>query len=108
MVGYVRIAEFWAVAFLALVGACAVGWVAAWLERRRRWDIAAFWRGVLVGFGLAAAVLTLLDLAARASLPATAKLAVLGVCLLAGAWLGLSKLKSSDLKTEAPRVGSAV
>jgi hypothetical protein len=115
MLGYVRIAEFWAVAFLALVGACAFGWVAARLERRRHWDIAAFWRGVLVGFGIFVLVQTPLDLVASASgtsalrsLPATARLAMLLVCMIAGAWLGLSKLKSSDFKTEAPRIGSAV
>jgi len=115
MLGYVRTGEFWAVAFLAFVGACAVGWIAAWLERHRNWDIAAFWRGELVGFGVAVLVLISLDLAAWASnspalflIPPPGRYVVLAVCLLAGAWLGLSRLKSSDLKPETPRIGSAV
>src|SRR5262249_4048675 len=45
--------EFWLVAFFSLALAGAVGWGAAWLERRRAWDIAAFWRGALLGVCIA-------------------------------------------------------
>ncbi len=42
--GYVGIGEFWMTSFLTFMLAWAIGSVAAWLERRRDWDIAAFWR----------------------------------------------------------------
>jgi Putative restriction endonuclease len=61
--GFIRIGEFWMDCFLTFTLACAIGLVATWLERRRDWDIAAFFRGALVGFGIAN-LLALIDGAA--------------------------------------------
>jgi hypothetical protein len=101
LIGFVYIGDMWMAAFLSVALACAVGWVASWLERHRAWDIAAFWRGVLVGL-LVAVLATTLDDAAWGWLPAEkfsirwiGRMIVLGACLILGAWLGLSRLKSS-------------
>ena len=42
---YIWLGEFWSAAILSMLLAIAAGWAAAWLESRRAWDIAAFWRG---------------------------------------------------------------
>ncbi len=47
--GFLWIAEFWTACLLSFVLAYAIGAVAVWLEKRRGWDIAAFWRGGFVG-----------------------------------------------------------
>ena len=52
LVGFLRCGELWMACFLSFTLACAIGFVAAWLERRRGWDIAAFLRGALIGFGI--------------------------------------------------------
>ena len=90
--------------FLSFVLAYATGLVAAWFEKSRAWDIAAFWRGTLVGFGIAN-VLAIIDGAvwgwmveSRARL--IGHLALLGVCLILGGLIGLSRLKSSALGRE--------
>jgi hypothetical protein len=49
LVVFLRWGEVWMAAFLGFALACAIGLVAAWLERRRGWDIAAFLRGALIG-----------------------------------------------------------
>ena len=53
----VHFGEFWLDAALAALLAWAVGMLAARLETRRGWDVAAFWRGALLGL-LAAALRT--------------------------------------------------
>ena len=45
--GLFRNDDVWAAAISSIVMACAAGLLARWLERRRNWDIAAFWRGAL-------------------------------------------------------------
>src|SRR5262249_2407715 len=45
----VHFGDFWLDAALAAILAWAAGMLADWLERRRGWDIAAFWRGALLG-----------------------------------------------------------
>ena len=97
--GYVMIGEVWAVCFLSLALACAIGTVAAWMEKRHGWDIAAFFRGSLVGFG----VFNLLamiegaiwgwEVESRGRL--IGRLVVLGACWLMGGLMGLSRLRSN-------------
>src|SRR5262249_23666329 len=40
--GFLQIGEFWKAFFLSLMLGLSIGWVAAWLEQRRGWDLAAF------------------------------------------------------------------
>ena len=49
LAGFLRVGEIWMACFLSFTLACAMGLLAAWLERRRGWDIAAFFRGSLIG-----------------------------------------------------------
>ena len=51
--GLLGIDDFWMACFLSLTLGSGIGLVAAWLERRRGWDIAAFFRGALIGFAVA-------------------------------------------------------
>lgn len=50
--GYIGIGDFWMACFISLALGSAIGSVAAWLERRRGWDIAAFVRRALIGFAV--------------------------------------------------------
>jgi hypothetical protein len=94
--------EFWMVSFLSFALAYATGLGAAWLESSRDWDIAAFFRGVLVGLGIFGLLATLMALTAEAawggaqpsSVQWIGRLALLGVCLVLGGTMGLSRLKS--------------
>ena len=99
--GYLWIAEFWTACFLSFVLAYTIGAVAAWLERCRGWDIAAFWRGAFVGFGVFTVLMLIADAAARGAQPSSAqligRLVILAVCLILGGWLGLSRMKSSQM-----------
>jgi hypothetical protein len=52
-VGFLAAAELWMACFLSLTLACAIGLVAALLEKRRGWNIAAFPRGALISFSIA-------------------------------------------------------
>jgi hypothetical protein len=96
--------EVWFAALLSFSMAWGLGLGAAWLERRQNWDIAAFFRGALVGFGTAVLLLTLADVAARGGIVAFARLSVrlvvLAVCLILGGRMGLSRLKSSTSDRE--------
>jgi hypothetical protein len=101
--GFVQIGDFWAVGFLSFALACVLGCVAALLERRRGWDIAAFWRGALVGFGVATFLLGSIDFVASrlglpesTSMPLTGRMGVLAACLILGGLMGLSRLKSTE------------
>jgi hypothetical protein len=98
LVVFLRWGELWMACFLSFTLACAIGLVAAWLERRQGWDIAAFLRGVLIGFGIS----SLLPIVAHAAWGGAEPLCVLriervvsGVCLILGGWLRLSRLKST-------------
>jgi len=96
--GFLWIGEFWTASLLSFVLACAIGWVAAWLERRRGWDIAAFFRGALVGLGVFILLALIADAASGWAQPSSAqvigRLIVLGGCLFLGGLMGLSRLKS--------------
>jgi hypothetical protein len=102
--GFLWIGEFWMACFLSFVLAYATGLVAAWFEKRRAWDIAAFWRGTLVGFGIAN-VLAIIDGAVwgwmvESRVRLIGHLVLEGVCLILGGLIGLSRLKSSALGRE--------
>jgi hypothetical protein len=97
--GFLRIGEIWMACFLGFALACVTGLVAAWFERRRGWDIAAFWRGALVGFGIANLLATI-DGAiwgwmVESRVRLIGRLVLVGVCLILGGLMGLSRLKSS-------------
>jgi hypothetical protein len=108
--GWLRRAEseIWMACFLSLLLACATGSVAAWLESRRGWDIAAFFRGALVGLGIAM-LLAMIDDAVWGSVaksPARwiGRWVLLGACLVLGGSIGLSRMKSTrtDLESYSP------
>jgi hypothetical protein len=90
--------DIWLTALMALMLAWTASLGAAWLERRRGWDIAAFCRGVLVGFGIANAFALLnqavVGMALVGSLSFYLNLAVLALCLIGGGILGRSRFKS--------------
>ncbi len=74
-----------------------IGWVAAWLERRRGWDIAAFLRGALIGLVIS----SLLSIVAHAAWGGAEpwfvrwiETVVSWVGLILGGLFGLSRLKS--------------
>ena len=100
---FVHEPEIWLVAFLSLALACAVGWFAAWLERRRGWDIAAFWRGALLGLCIATLLATIDDkvhgwaVPERYSIRWLSRAFLLTVCLILGGPIGLWKLSSRPL-----------
>ena len=99
--GHLWIGEFWVACFLSFTLALAVGLLAGRLERGRGWDIAAFWRGVLAGFGVAALVLELADAtvwhrAEPSSAQLITRLAILGACVVAGGVTGLRWLRSKS------------
>jgi hypothetical protein len=49
LIVFLRFGELWMAVFLGFALAYAIGLGAAWLERHRGWDIAAFVRGSLIG-----------------------------------------------------------
>jgi hypothetical protein len=109
--GYLAIGEFWMASFLSFVLGCAIGWVVAWLERRRDWDIAAFFCGALIGLGISS-LLSIVDHAAWGGAEPSSILwierVVAGVCLILGGWLGLSRLKSRRPGRESRGVSTSV
>ena len=104
LVGFLECGEFWMACFLTFALACAIGFVAAWLERRRGWDIAAFFRGALVGYGIAGLWATIEHAAWGGPDPKSARwigdLVGLGMCVILGGLMGLSRLKSSGTGRE--------
>lgn len=102
--GFLPNGGFWMACFLGLTLGTALGWVAARLDRRRGWDIAAFYRGALIGF-VVANLLAAIDGAlwgwvAESYSRLLGRLVLLGVCLILGGWMGLSRLKSDTLGRE--------
>jgi hypothetical protein len=95
---FLWIAEIWMACLSSFILACAMGLAAAWLEANRGWDIAAVWRGALVGLGIVTLLLTLIDVAdgrgpdGPVGIPL--RLVVLGIGVLLGGKIGLSSLKS--------------
>jgi hypothetical protein len=107
LLGFLRIGEVWMAGFLSFALACATGLVAACLERRRDWDIAAFCRGALVGFGIAN-LLAIIDGAVwgwvvESPARMIGHLVIEGFCVIVGGLMGLSRLKSSTLGGEDQR-----
>jgi hypothetical protein len=106
--GWLRIGEIWMACFLSLALACAIGSVAAWLETRRSWDIAAFFRGAIVGLGIVMVLATIDDAVWGSVADSPARLigrwVLLGACLILGGLMGLSRMKSSrpDLESHSP------
>jgi hypothetical protein len=98
--GYAWVGEFWAVAFLSVALASTAGLGAAYLERRRKWDIAAFWRGALLGLLVAYVLVAIDDAAAgfaqqqRYSARLIGRLVLLGVGLVLGGVIGPKWLRS--------------
>jgi hypothetical protein len=84
--------ELWMACLLSFALGCAIGLVAAWLEERRGWDIAAFLRGALIGLAIA----SLLQTVGHAAWGGAEPLSVLWngrldsvICLVLGGLLGL-------------------
>lgn len=102
--------KFLMACFLSFMLACILGIVAAWLERCRSWDIAAFHRGAFTGFALAN-LLALIDGAVWGWVvvsPARmlGRLVLLGTCVVLGGLLGISRLKSNTQVEKLPVLSS--
>jgi hypothetical protein len=99
-IGYLALGDLWMACFLSLVLAGATGWVAAWLERRRGWDIAVFFRGALVVFGIFVLLGTIWDVVSGRWQPSTRELigrwVIMSTCMILGGIVGLSRLKSKS------------
>lgn len=108
----VRIGQFWAACLLALVAALPMGSLAAWLEKRRGWDIAAGFRGLLVGLGNALFLLIAADrLSTWRDVPPlgpAGRLTITGPCVVAGVWIGLSRLRSRTPAPDGPGSHTAI
>jgi hypothetical protein len=107
----VHLGEFWLDAVLAVLLAWAAGVLAAWLERRRGWDIAAFWRGALVGLLAACALATIDDFILRkgqplqGTFPVARRLAIVGSSMIVGGILGRSRLRSTGFSEARTSTG---
>ncbi len=102
--GSLRVGEIWAAAVLSLLLALSAGWAALWLDRRLGWDIAAFWRGALLGL-FVACLLATIDDAVHGGIPLqkfsirwVCRMAGLGVGVIAGGWAGCRWLRSSRVE----------
>jgi hypothetical protein len=97
--GFLMIGEQWMAAFLSLLLGCAIGLVAAWLEKRRNWDIAAFLRGALIGVGIASLLSTVAHAAWGGAEPSSVlwiEKVIGSVFPIVGGLIGLSTLKSNS------------
>jgi hypothetical protein len=96
----VHFGEFWLDAALAVLLARAAGMVVARLERRKGWDIAAFWRGALLGLLAACMIAAIDDFILRKGQPLqgtfsiATRLALLASSMTVGGVLGRSRLRS--------------
>ena len=89
--------ELWMACLLSFTLGSAIGLVAARLEERHGWDIAAFLRGALVGLAIASLLQTVAHAAWGGAEPSSViwiGRVVSMVCLVLGGFLGLSRLKS--------------
>jgi hypothetical protein len=102
--GYLWEGEIWFAAFLSFSLAWAFGLGAAWLERRRDWDIAAFFRGSLVGLAIAILLATIGHAIWGGEEQPSVLIGdrlILAVSLILGGMLGLSRLKSTRASSSA-------
>jgi len=94
--------DLWLAALTGFLIALSAGSLAGSLERRRRWDIAAFFRGALVGFGIAGLFGLLTDAVLGHRPPGSAATRtnqiVLAVFVILGGKIGLSRLRSKELE----------
>jgi hypothetical protein len=101
-----HLGDFWMAGAIAFLIALGGGRLAGWLERRRGWDIAAFFRGALIGFGIAnlygLLIAAISGPYAPGSVAHNTTLAVLAACVILGGRLGLSRLKSKELDGTTP------
>jgi hypothetical protein len=104
----VHFGEFWLDATLAVLLAWSAGMLAAWLERRRGWDIAAFWRGALIGLLSVCVVATIDDGYFREGQPPQGTLQIasrwtlVASFMIVGGALGLSRLRSRGFNAADP------
>jgi hypothetical protein len=92
------IGDFWMACLMGVILAWGAGFLSSWLERRRGWDIAAFWRGALAGFGIFS-LISVLDwpvwgMPAPGRVGLLARWSFLAVSVLGGGIVGLSRLRS--------------
>jgi hypothetical protein len=98
---FVHIGETWMALLMALALSAAAGSLASWLDRRRGWDVAACWRGALVGLGLFMVPATILH-AVRGpdDQPETSRhwlrWGLLALFVVVGTWIGRSRLRSQS------------
>jgi hypothetical protein len=99
LAGYLRVGEIWVAALLSLLLAVSAGWMAAWLERRLGWDIAAFWRGAFFGLMIASVLATIYDVAhpEPGHVHVVPRLIVIGALVISGGLVGLKWLRSTKL-----------
>ncbi len=91
-----RVGEFWAAGLLGFLIALAAGLLASWLEGNKGWDVAAFWRGSLVGVVVLGLIETALRVLAPFGLgdPGVPRYGLLAGVVVSGGLIGLAKLKS--------------
>jgi hypothetical protein len=95
--------EFWLDAALAALLGWAAGMMARWLERHEGWDIAAFWRGAVIGLLAACLIASIEDIYFRqgqplqGTLPLAKRLALVVTSMAIGGVLGRSRLRSIGL-----------
>jgi hypothetical protein len=109
LAGLIFMAEIWSTAISGALLACALGLIARWLERRFGWDIAAFWRGALIGILIASVLATIDDWAHGWALEPYSfqwkiRMLLLVAALFMGGLFGLAKLKSKRAASE-PEIG---
>jgi hypothetical protein len=95
---YLRIGEFWAAGLLGFLIACSAGLLARRLEKNKGWDVAAFWRGALLGLsvlGLIQTLLRVLDPSALGNQGVVVRYGLLMAFVGLGGLMGLAKLNSA-------------
>jgi hypothetical protein len=99
--GFLHIGEVWMACALSFALAIGIGIVAAWLERRLDWDIAAFWRVAFLGLGVFTVVSIAFELVwgggELSSSQRIVNLLLMTICTLLGGRMGLSRLRSRPL-----------
>ncbi len=96
--GFLRTGEIWMAFFVSLVLACALALIAARLEIHRHWDIAAFWRGAIVGVGISVPLGMIHDTIWGPGPPSPGQwighLILVAACVIGGGAMGPSRFKS--------------